>query len=263
MTRAGLLLAAGLALLAGPAAAEPAPSDLRPVARPAAEAPIRPLARGQHVVARLAVMVQRPQARALAAGIEQGEPLRKAWMPPLPQDKGDALAAGGALAVPPGLLVGRVSTMNRSVAGTTHAERALDRLFSSPIAMPQPAVWRGPVPPVRHAVAPVPPLRPQARTASVAAWAAAVQVPVIDTRNAPAHVLVTLSPLAVAEAVRPGARQADFQVIVAAATVSATPRGTAPALSQGSGLCGVPVLSGRALGSVPGRGPVVSRMRSR
>lgn len=208
------------------------------------------------MVARLAVTAQRPQARPQVARVERGEPLSKAWMPPLPQDKGEALVAGGTLAVPPRLLEGRVSTMDRRAQGPEMAQdrRTLDRLFSSPLPMPQPAVWRGPVPPVRLAASPVPPARPQARTAAVAAWAAAVQVPVIDTQNARPDVLAGLSPLAVWQALRPDIRREDFRVVVAAATVSVTPRASAPALSQGSGLCGVPVLSGRALGTVAGPG---------
>ncbi|MBW7921763.1 MAG: extensin family protein [Rubellimicrobium sp.] len=86
------------------------------------------------------------------------------------------------------------------------------------------------------------------------AWAAAVQVPVIDTRNAPPSVLAGLSPLAVARAVLPAQRSADFARVVAAAAPAPAARGSARPLVQGSGLCGVAILSGRALGHVSGPG---------
>ncbi|MCC7321136.1 MAG: extensin family protein [Rubellimicrobium sp.] len=65
---------------------------------------------------------------------------------------------------------------------------------------------------------------------------------------------MALSPLAVAQALRPGARPENFRVIVASAAPAQPPRGAAPALVSGSGICGVAILSGRTLGTVEGRG---------
>jgi len=247
----GLLALACAAALAGGAGAEGAPG-LRPEARPLPEAPLRPLARGEAPPAALAAAPPRPAARPGAgagAGAGIGIPLRLAVLPPPAQDRGALLAASAPLAVPPGLLEGRVSTMGAPLAHArlVHAERLLDDLF----ALPLPAVMaRAPETPDL----PEAPGRPQPRPAAVMAWAAAVQVPVIDTRHAPPGVLAGLSPLAVAQAVLPVQRRADFARVVAAAAPAATVRGNARPLVQGSGLCGVAILSGRTLGHVPGPG---------
>lgn len=239
-------------MLAGGAGArgDEAETALRPIARPIPHAPMRPLARGDAEHAHLVTPAIRPGVRPDVM-VEYGKPLRLAVLPAM-QDSGEKLAVSAVLAVPPALLEGRVSTMGRPASGAhlAEGEHFIDQLFGPPpqtAHRPQaaPAVWQGP--------------KPIPRPASVQAWAAVVQVPVIDTRYAPPSVLAGLSPLAVPHALRPGVRRGDFSVVVASARVSAQPRasaapGAAPPLVQGAGLCGVATLSGRVLGSVSGPG---------
>lgn len=139
--------------------------------------------------------------------------------------------------------------------------------MSEPLAaltrLPTPR-WEGPAPELRpDPNRPQPPGRPRARTESFETWATAWQARTLVIANATAEQLAEISVLAVADAVRPHQRRDDFDRVVAAAAPRAqTPRndagpsggGTPRALTSGSGLCGVAILSGSNLGNIDGPG---------
>ncbi|MCC7319489.1 MAG: hypothetical protein IT542_00770, partial [Rubellimicrobium sp.] len=182
--RALALIAALAALPAGLARAEGASGAplLRPLARPVATAPLRPLARGEGALARQdsapagARPLARPQSVAQAAELarmlnETGTRLQRAEMPPLPQDRGTALAAATAdeLAVPGHLLEGRVSTMGAGSvpARLAHVEGLVDSLLGPddpaaavPVPVPVPAALVVPLAPAGPWAGPAPRLRP-------------------------------------------------------------------------------------------------------
>lgn len=153
-------------------------------------------------------------------------------------------------------LEARVST--RNITGPAlrglRVERLLDRLseaFAAPAVMAAPAlpVWEGPRPMLRAAVAPALPapalrLRPALRPATMAADIAARQVQVAFAAWQPS--VFTLTDSAVAESLRPSLRPASLRV------------GDVPAparpLQSGNGICGVAILTGSEIGSVPGPG---------
>lgn len=278
------------AVLAVPALADAPETALRPVMRPLPEAPGRPVARPVAEAAAAAVVeVLADTGVRLAAAVlppafrmDRGERLAQAELPPLAV----APLRVAAVPLPEGvpLLEGRVSTRNRPVpAPLARVEATLARLMapvgdgpalSEPVAavlrLPPTPAWDGPQPMLRRAVAPLRPLvrpallgslaprvatlRPGLRTPDFELRAAAALAPMVYTQQVPPGMLPEISPLAVAEALRPEVREQDFEIVAASAQVASPGSGPSRPLVQGSGLCGVAILSGSVLGNVPGPG---------
>lgn len=254
----------------------------------AAAAPARPVARPVGDAAGAALVdVLTDTGVFLAAAVlppllqvDRGTRLASVELPPIAaMDVGTPLRVA---AVP--LLESRVSTRNIPINDRLRrVEGALARLMapvgdgpalSEPVAavlrLPPAPEWNGPIPMVRRAVAPLRPLprpdllgslapreatlRPGLRTEEFELRTAAALAPMIYTQQVPPALLPEISPLAVAEAVRPEMRAQDFEIVEASAQVAQPGAGPSRPLVQGSGLCGVVILSGSTLGSVPGPG---------
>lgn len=250
-------LAAVLVLaLAAPAWAEAPDTALRPLARPLPEAPLRPLARAVLPV----------------PGMDSGVPLAVAEVPGETQFVLEAristrniLPMDERLARIESEIANLMAPVGDGPAGSEPAAVA-DRLAMTPD-------WTGPEPTIRPAAF-VPPqdtfapqtaalfvaisdTRPTPRTGLFEDLIRARLAPMVYTQQVPPGMLPEISPLAVAQAVVPPMRAEDFVTRVAAPVTAAPGTGnTGPArpLVNGSGVCGVAILSGRELGHVSGPG---------